>query len=181
MGSSTQYTLERICFCRPQFDKDQKSWSIFSMVANIKLLLSIVNFEQTKASEVQVGSSKGDNCTNLIKIQWCLKNQHDKCLHLLISFLIVIQTNHNFETFHHKKICKNYLKWVNGNKNLVCMAVRSSRNTRKILVQTKSSFLWTHLCTFKRSWEATSTSKGKGPTFEERHEWRGRKVRQFSK
>lgn len=69
MGSSTQYTLERICFCRPQFDKDQKSWSIFSMVANIKLLLSIVNFEQTKASEVQVGSSKGDNCTNLIKIQ----------------------------------------------------------------------------------------------------------------
>ena len=54
---------------QPQFDKDQKSWSIFSMVANIKLLLSIVNFEQTKASEVQVGSSKGDNCTNLIKIQ----------------------------------------------------------------------------------------------------------------
>ena len=53
---------------QPQFDKDQKSWSIFSMVANIKLLLSIVNFEQTKA-EVQVGSSKGDNCTNLIKIQ----------------------------------------------------------------------------------------------------------------
>ena len=109
------------------------------------------------------------------------KNQYDKCLNLLIRYLIVIQTNHNFETFHHKKICKNYLKWVNGNKNLVCMAVRSSRNTRKILVQTKSSFLWTHLCTFKRSWEATSTSKGKGPTFEERHEWRGRKVRQFSK
>ena len=53
---------------QPQFDKDQKSWSIFSMVANIKLLLSIVNLEQTKA-EFQVGSSKGDNCTNLIKIQ----------------------------------------------------------------------------------------------------------------
>ena len=149
---------EFVFAAQPQFDKDQKSWSIFSMVANIKLLLSIVNFEQTKA-EVQVGSSKGDNCTNLIKIQWCLKSTMANAMQM--HRLPFLQTNHNFEA----EIGKDWE--FCGNKNQVCMAFRSSRNTRKILVQTKSSFLWTHLCTFKRSWEATTTSKGKGPTFEE--------------
>ena len=84
-------TLERICFCRagasnqPQFDKDQKSWSIFSMVANIKLLLSIVNLEQTKA-EFQVGSSKGDNCKNLIKA------------HSLVFYFVVFYVNSEFDS-----------------------------------------------------------------------------------
>ena len=50
------------------------------MVANIKLLLSIVNFEQTKA-EVQVGSSKGDNCKNLIKA------------HSLVFYFVVFYVN----------------------------------------------------------------------------------------
>ena len=50
------------------------------MVANIKLLLSIVNLEQTKA-EFQVGSSKGDNCKNLIKV------------HSLVFYFVVFYVN----------------------------------------------------------------------------------------
>ena len=55
------------------------------MVANIKLLLSIVNLEQTKA-EFQVGSSKGDNCKNLIKA------------HSLVFYFVVFYVNSEFDS-----------------------------------------------------------------------------------